>query len=289
MDLETIGLVGIGAIGEQFAESLETAGYETVAYDTKSERIDVAVEHGAARAQSPTAVAEAADVVVLAVPGSAEVEALVETESFLAALAGGLLVDATTTRPETGVVAAERCADVNVTYVAAPLTRGAPREGTLMMVGAAADDYERATPLLDDLCTAHRRIGPVGDGRRFKLALQMRYALRTALDAEVTTFAREAGVDPAILNDFLEMDVSERYLEAGADYATDNPGLGGLGIWHKDLGYALEVARENDVPTPLTNAGHELYKAGRRAAGPTENAPEAVQYYWERLCADSDR
>ncbi|WP_207588466.1 NAD(P)-binding domain-containing protein [Halomontanus rarus] len=284
--METIGLVGIGAIGEQFAESLEAAGYETVAYDTDPKRIDVAVERDAARAESPTAVAEISDAVVLAVPGSAEVEAIVETESFLAALSGGLLVDATTTRPETGVAAAERCGDAGVTYVAAPLTRGAPREGTLMMIGAAADDYERATPLLEDLCTAHRRIGPVGDGRRFKLALQLRYALRTAVDAEVTAFAREAGVDPTILNDFLGMDVSERYLEAGADYATDNPGLGGLGIWHKDLGYALEVARENDIPMPLTSAGHELYKAGRRGAGPKENAPEAVLYYWERLRAD---
>lgn len=282
--MKTIGLIGVGQIGALFAESLTDAGYGTLAYDTDRSRVDVAANRGAEPMESAIAVAERADAVVLALPGSPEVEALLLEGSFLDAFGGGLVVDATTTRPETGIRCADRCEGTETTYVAAPLTRGAPRDGTLLCVGATERGYELATPLLDVLGDDHRRIGPVGAGRRFKLALQLRYALRTAVDAEVVAFARETGVDPALLNEFLGMDVSERYLED--EYATEEYGMGGLGIWHKDLGYALEVARERDVPLPLSSAGHELYKAGRRAAEPDENCPEAVMRYWQRLCAD---
>lgn len=278
--MDTIGLVGVGFVGERFARSLADAGYGTVAYDPDDARMAVAAECGATQASSPTVVAERSDAVVLALPGTPEVEATVLHDPFLEALSGGLIVDATTTHPETGVRCAERCTDAAVEYVAAPLTRGAPREGTLLMVGANESAYDRATPLLEAISDDHRRIGPVGDGRRLKLALQLRYALRSAVDAEVVAFAREAGVDPELLNEYLGMAISERYFEG--DYTSDVTGMGALAIWHKDLGYALDVGRTTDVPLPLSAAGHELYEAGLRAAKPDEKRPEAVQYYWRR-------
>jgi 3-hydroxyisobutyrate dehydrogenase-like beta-hydroxyacid dehydrogenase len=283
--MNTIGLFGVGRIGALFAESLTDAGYETLAYDTNAARLDVAADRGAEPTVSPDELAGRIDAAVLALPGSPEVEALLLKGPFLDRFDGTLVVDATTTHPETGVRCAERCAEVGVAYVAAPFTRGAPRDGLFMCVGATEAEYERTGPLLDVLSTEHRRIGSVGAGRRFKLALQLRYALRSAVDAEVVAFARETGVDPALLNEFLGMDVSERYLEG--EYATDEYGMGGLGIWHKDLGYALDVAREDDIPLPLTSSGHELYKAGRHAAGPGENCAEAVMRYWERLRSEA--
>lgn len=282
--MDTIGLVGVGSIGAGFAERLGATARDVVAYDANPERTAVATEYGATDATSPIEVAERADAVVLALPGSVEVEETVLDASFLDALDGGAIVDATTTHPDTGIECARRCRDAGAAYVEAPLTGGSPRGDALMMIGASEDDYDRVTPLLDDLSDDHRRIGPVGDGRRFKLALQLRYALRSAIDAEVVAFCRELGVDPALFDEFLGFDVSDRYLTD--DYETDAPGMGGLRIWHKDLGYALEVAREEDVPLPLTSAGHELYKAGRRAAGSREKSAEAVMYYWRRLCVD---
>lgn len=281
--METIGLVGVGAVGERFVASLESADYDVIAYDVDSERVDVAVDRGAKRGESAVDVADRSDAVVLALPGTEEVRATVE-DPVLAALAGGMIVDATTTHPDVGLECLRRCGDADVTYVAAPLTRGAPREGTLGMIGATETAYERAKPLLDALYDDHRRIGEVGAARRFKLTIQLRYALRTAVDAEAVAFARECDVDPAIMTDFLGMDVSERALED--DYATEVHGMGGLGIWHKDLGYALAVARARDLPLPLTAAGHDLYKVGRRHAGPEENAAEAVGYYWKLLGKD---
>jgi 3-hydroxyisobutyrate dehydrogenase-like beta-hydroxyacid dehydrogenase len=287
--MHTIGLIGVGYIGTEFLERLLTNGYDVVVFDVDDETVERATERGAAGAASPAAVANRSDAVVLALPGSPEVEATMEGEDGLpnALAPGQLVVDATTTHPDTSVVAAELCDEAGAAYLEAPITGGAPREGYQMMVGASPESYERATPLLDVLCDAHTRVGAVPDGTVLKLGLQMRYAGRAALDAEIVDFTRDNGVDPALYSDFFGMDVWDRYLTGEFGQAIE--GLGGRAIWDKDLGYAREFAAEEGTALPLAGVVHEAYKTTRRLADEDEGHAAALIRYWMALNGAADR
>jgi 3-hydroxyisobutyrate dehydrogenase-like beta-hydroxyacid dehydrogenase len=281
--MTVVGIIGVGYIGKLFLDELLDADYSVVAYDIDDSQVEYAVERGAAAAGSPAEVGRRADAVVMALPGSPEVEATMEgADGLLEGLdADDLVVDVTTTLPETSVVSEELCAERGVRFVEAPITGGAPREGYHMMVGGTESNYDAAAGILDVLCADHVRIGDAGDATVFKLALQMRYAGHHAVDAEIVEFCRDNGVDPTPLNDFLHMGVPENYFTD--DFTQDIEGLGGLAIWHKDVGYARRVAAETGTALPLNGVVHEAYKATVRRAAPDEGHAATLITYWQRL------
>ena len=281
--MRDIGLIGVGYIGKRFVESLREAGYSLTVYDIDESQVAYAVERGAEAADSPAEVGRASDAVFMALPGTPEVEATMEGEDgLLSALdPGDVVVDSTTTKVETAREYEAECEDRDVHWVSAPLTRAAPVEGIHMMIGGSDPNYEAADELIEAVSERHIRLGSVERALRFKYTLQIRYASHLALDAEIVAFAEESGVDPRPLNEFLGMDISERLFEG--DYTQDVEGLGGLAIWDKDLGYALDVAREDDVAMPLTSMVHEAYKHGHRVADEGEGDAATVARYWEAL------
>ncbi len=283
--MERIGVIGIGFIGRRLVEALVDADYEVYGYDVNAACESVLEKRGGTWKDSPTAVAEQVDAVVLAVPGGPEVTGLLEgPDGICATLAtDGIIIDTTTTGPAVATAAAEWCHDHNHAFVTAPLTRAAPVGGIHMMVGADDEDYEIARPLIEVLSRNHVRIGSPAEAQTFKLILQVRYASQTAVDAEIVAFARDCGLDPAIYREFLELDIDEGYLDR--DFTQSISGLGGLAIWHKDIGYALEVARDRGTATPITNAVFEAYKFGMGFKEQHEDVGDAttILRYWETL------
>ena len=281
--MQEIGLVGVGFIGKRFLESLREAGHPLTVFDVDPSQVAYAEERGASVADSPAEVAEASDAVLLALPGTPEVEATMDgPDGLLSALdPGDVVVDATTTRVGTAVEYESKCEERGVHWVTAPLTRAAPVDGIHVMVGGSERSYEAGKAVIEAVSVRHVRFESVEKAMRFKYALQIRYAAHNAVDAEIVEFARDGGVDPRPLNEFLGMDVSEKLLED--DYRQDVEGLGTVAIWDKDLGYALDLAGEDDVAMPLTSLVHEAYKHARRAAGEDEGDAATVARYWRAL------
>ncbi len=280
--MNPVGVIGVGVIGGGFVEELRDAERDVLAFDLDQDRMDWAVEQGAEAASSPADVGDRAECVILALPGTPEVaETLLGTGRVLAGDTPQLVIDASTTLPETSIRCQEACEEAGVSFVEAPITGGSPRTGMHMMVGGTTEDSDTATQVLDILCAGHRRIGKVGDAMIFKLGLQLRYAGHHAIDAEVISFLRDNGVDPAPLVDFLEFDVFDRYFTE--DYHQDISGLGGFAIWKKDIGYAASVAHEENTALPLTTVVHEAYKSAGKRLKPDERHAAALIRYWEAL------
>ncbi len=196
---ETIGFIGLGHMGHGMAKNLVEKGFPlTVLARRKRERVDDLVQRGAREAASPRAVAQASEVVVLCVTGSAQVEEIATGPDGLAAAGKPLLViDCSTSEPAITVRLAGELAAHGITLIDAPLSR-TPKEawaGTLdVMVGGAPADVARARPVLGSFAGRIVETGPTGTGHMMKLLNNFVSLGYAALYAEALMMGAKAGV-----------------------------------------------------------------------------------------------
>ena len=137
MNKERIGFIGLGNMGGRMARRLVDSGIAVLGYDTAPERVKAA---GAQAAASVADVMKFADVVMMSLPDSKVVEAVVEGEGGVLAhcRAGQIVVDLSTAAASSTIRLARRFTQCGVQYVDAGISGGAAaaEKGTLtLMVG----------------------------------------------------------------------------------------------------------------------------------------------------------
>ena len=172
---DTIGFIGLGYMGHGMAKNIVEKGYALRALpNRKREAIDDLVTRGATEAASAAELGSSCDMIVLCLPGSPEVEAVIAgPEGLLSSAKPGLvIVDCSTSNPVSTRRLAELCAEKGVSLVDAPLSR-TPKEawtGTLdCMVGASAALFEKVRPLIDTWSGKVVHTGEIGSGHTMKL------------------------------------------------------------------------------------------------------------------------
>jgi len=191
--MQRVGLIGLGNVGSGFAEKLRHAGYPLTVLDKDEARMEPALALGAKGARTPGEVAAASDIVLLSLPDSPAVEAVMDgPEGVLESLGKGqLVVDTGTSRPETDIRYAGLCAEKGAGFMDAPITGRS--EGWIIMAGGTEEEFEKARTVLECLAYKLRHIGPVGKGQALKLTNQLVQAGQWAVWAEAIEFARSVG------------------------------------------------------------------------------------------------
>jgi 3-hydroxyisobutyrate dehydrogenase-like beta-hydroxyacid dehydrogenase len=196
-----VGVVGLGLMGGALADRLRAA-YRVVGYDLRPECRDKLAP--AEVAPSVCAVFGAARVVVLSLPDSAAVAAVLADAADL--VAGATVIDTTTGDPDASAAAGERLAAAGAEYLDATLT-GSSREAAAGELVVTAGGHVEAFRACEDLFRLFARrwfyVGPWGSGARAKLAVNLVLGLNRAALAEGLGFARRCGLDPAALLDVL--------------------------------------------------------------------------------------
>lgn len=205
-----VGIAGLGLMGTACATRLGGAGLSLVGYDVDPARRSAFAGDGRTAAAELAELADC-DVVVLAVFDTAQVEQVVEGD-------GGLLGAAQRTRrkpvvlcvstcdPDRITALGERCAAAGLSFAEMPIsgTSGTLARGEAVGLVAGADaDLQRAAPVLEALCPSRHLLGPVGNGSRAKLAVNLVLGLNRGALAEGLVFAGELGLDPERFLDVL--------------------------------------------------------------------------------------
>jgi 3-hydroxyisobutyrate dehydrogenase-like beta-hydroxyacid dehydrogenase len=273
---ERIGLIGLGNVGSGFAKRLREAECSLTVLDLDEAKVARATALGATAAATPAEVAAAADTVLLSLPGSHAVEAVMDgPEGVLTALRSGhLIADTGTSHPDTDIYYHRRCRERGAAFIDAPITGRS--QGWIMMAGGSAEEFARAREVLGRLAYKLQHIGPVGSGQLLKLTNQMILAGQWGVWAEAVTFAQQAGLDPRLLKDVLEFPVPEQM------YGDNFHAGGHLALHYKDLGYLLEVAHRVEANLPLASLMHEAFKAAK-VAGEPDWGQTGVITYWRKL------
>ena len=294
MTLPTIGFIGTGVMGNSMARHLLAAGYPLFVYTRTRHKADGLLAHGAQWAESPMALARAAGVVITMVGYPADVrDVYLGTEGiFSGAKPGALLIDMTTSSPALARELAESGERLGLAVLDAPVSGGdvGAREARLsIMVGGAAAAFARAEPLFALMGKNIVRQGGPGCGQLTKLCNQVAIAGGMLAVCEALAFARGAKLEP------------ERVLKSIESGAAGSWGLSNLGprilrgdwapgfyVKHclKDLGLALEVAREEKLVLPGLKLAEELY-ARLAVAGGADDGTQALFRLYEKCLGDS--
>lgn len=261
------GFVGLGSIGRPMARRLCLGGLATTVFDLVPAAVDELAAAGAAPADSPRAVAAAADVIGVCVRDDADVRVVVlGDDGLLAGAAPGTVIAIhSTILPRTvrelGVsAAAHGVAIVDACVTGGPM--GAEQGRLTYMVGGEAADLERCRPVFATAAKTIVHTGALGTGAATKLCNNLMTYLGFLAAFEATLLARESGLSQAAFEEVTRSngnltDQMQAFLmlHRVPDAQRREPGFqqmlhGYTTLAEKDLAVTLAFAREHGVALP---------------------------------------
>lgn len=200
-----IGFIGLGNMGGRMATCITRAGRDVLGYDPVTENVSAA---GATAAGSAAEVVDGSDIVLLSLPKSAVVEAVMLGDGgVLERLRDGqIVVDLSTSAPASTRMLAGKVAAAGASYLDAGISGGAAaaEKGELvLMVGGEEGTLERARPALELFSSKIFYTGASGAGHTTKLINNFLNAVTLSATAEAMVAGKKAGLDLEVLLDVI--------------------------------------------------------------------------------------
>lgn len=261
-----IGFIGLGIMGAPMAQHLVDAGH-SLHFSTLGNVPDSLTDAGAKACATPADVTVHADVIIIMVPDTADVAAVLFGENGCASvsLKGKTIVDMSSISPIETKMFAQRVQQLGGHYLDAPVSGGeiGAQQGTLtIMVGGEEAVFNDILPLFELMGKNITRVGECGDGQTCKVANQIIVALNIEAVSEALLFASRAGADPARVRQALMGGfASSRILEVHGERMikrTFAPGFK-VALHQKDLNLALQSAKALSISLPNTATCQELF------------------------------
>ncbi|CAD84587.1 2-hydroxy-3-oxopropionate reductase [Nitrosomonas europaea] len=291
--MTTIGFIGLGIMGKPMAGHLIRGGYPVYLNSRSGIPAELTVPGGLA-CPTPRAVAEQADIIILMLPDTPDVEKVLFAENGVAqGLSANpprskIIIDMSTISPIRTRDFVTRIRQLGHEYADAPVSGGdiGAQNATLtIMVGATEAVFAEIEPILALMGKTVTRIGDPGTGQVCKAANQIIAALTLEAVAEALVLASRAGADPnkvrqALLGGFAASRILEVHGERMIKHAF-TPGFR-VDLHRKDLGIALDCATELGVSLPGTALVQSLYNASI-AQGDAQQDSSAIVRILEQL------
>lgn len=269
--MANIGFVGLGVMGSQMVSRLLDKGHTVTGYNRTRTKGQWLVEKGMRWADSPRAVAEAADVIFSMVTNATALSAVADGPNGIVAglTANKILVDMSTVSPSASRALAATVRAKGADMVDSPVSGSVItlQQGQLsVMVGGRKDTFLKVKPLLEDIGPKVTHVGDNGLALSMKIATNLSLAVQMlafcegVLIAEKSGIAREVAVDVLIHSAIASPMVKYRgpfVLQMPEEAWFD------VNMMQKDMNLALELGRQLDVPLPTTAATNEFLTAAR--------------------------
>jgi 2-hydroxy-3-oxopropionate reductase len=260
-----MGFIGLGIMGSPMAGHLVTAGHE-VFINTRSKVPDELATSSAIVCASAAQVASKADIIIMMVPDTLDVEKVLFGENGIAfgLSKGKIVVDMSSISPIETKVFAQKVNTLGCEYLDAPVSGGqlGAKGATLtIMVGGNEETFVKVKPIFELMGKNITLVGSNGAGQIAKVANQIIVALTIEAVAEALVFASKAGADPAKVREALMGGfASSKILEVHGERMikrTFDPGFR-IELHQKDLNLALSSAKALGVSLPNTATAQEL-------------------------------
>jgi|GEM_PF-15006 4-hydroxybutyrate dehydrogenase/sulfolactaldehyde 3-reductase len=272
--MSMIGFIGLGQMGTPMALNLIKGGHTLKVFDINQTAVEQLVEQGASAAVSPADAALDSEFVVTMLPNGALVKNVIFGEDGVTSTLdkNALLIDMSTIHPLETDALIKEMTNQGFSMMEAPVGRTsehAVKGELLIMAGGTKEQVERAQPLFDCMGNETVDCGGAGKGIRVKIINNYMSIALNALSAEAATLSEAIGLEWETA-----MKVMSGTPAGKGHFTTTWPGkvLSGdlspvfmIDLAHKDLGIALDLANQVNVPMPCGAASRELYSIARAA------------------------
>jgi 3-hydroxyisobutyrate dehydrogenase len=287
-----IGVCGTGRMGSSIAQRLMGLGHEVGVWNRNASKTRPLVDAGAKAFPTPAALAEGCEVVIVMLLNDAASEAVYRgSDGVLSAtLAGKLVIDMSTVRPDTMRAIGTSVGQQGAAFVESPVggSTGPAREGKLFaLVGGEKADVARALPVLEQLCRRIEHVGPLGSGSIVKLAINLPLLVYWQALGESLTICKQLDLAPDRLIDILSdtAGAPDAMKGRGALIAKVLAGQPrgetafGLSAARKDLATAVQFAHTLHAELPVAASALACFEEAE-AAGLGEADATTVSSRW---------
>jgi 2-hydroxy-3-oxopropionate reductase len=274
--MANIGFIGLGIMGAPMAANLVKGGH-TLFTHTLGPTPQSLIDAGATQCDSGGDVARRADIIIVMVPDTPDVEAALFGENGVASglEKGKIVIDMSSIAPVETKEFARRINELGCEYLDAPVSGGevgAKAASLTIMVGGSQATFDKMKPIFDLMGQNVTLVGGNGDGQMTKVANQIIVALTIEAVGEALVLAAKAGANPAKVRQALMGGfASSRILEVHGERMINRkfePGFR-INLHQKDLNLALSTARQIGVSLPNTVNAQELFNACADQGGKT--------------------
>lgn len=284
--MQHIGFVGAsGLMGHGMAKNIRAKGFDlSISVHQRTAPVQDLLAAGARQVGSYADLA-ACDVVLICVTGSPQVEAVVAGPGGILskARAGLIVIDTSTSEPESTRRLAALCAAQGVIYVDAPLTR-TPIEaeaGKLnSMVGASPEVFARIEPVIRAYSENVFHVGEMGSGHVVKLLNNFVAQAICTATAEAFAVGAKAGVD---LDKVVQV-ISAGGVNSGLFQLMSKTLQGDYGAMKfelnnaaKDLRYYSHLTESVKVPSIIGTSVHQALNTAVALGYGSEMVPSLVK------------
>jgi 3-hydroxyisobutyrate dehydrogenase len=284
--MKNIGVIGLGNMGRGMALSLKRGGFNVIGTDAYSATRQALAKEGITVRDTVREVLADSDMVVLSLPTAAIVTDVVAGPGGLLenARKGVLVVDTSTSHPDTTRSLARQLREVGMSLMDAPVS-GGPKgaiNGTMtMVIGASEQDLARAMPVLEAMSAKRVHVGDVGAGHVAKIANNLFTASHLIVAAEVTRMAAKAGVPTTALLEGINAGSGRSFV---TEHSFPTWILNGkfdsgftMKLMRKDVRLSKELIDALSIDLPLAAKVQELWALSADSIGDDEDFNRIVE------------
>jgi len=269
--MANLGFIGLGVMGSQMVNRLLDKGHAVTGYNRTRAKAQWLIDRGMKWADSPRAVAAAADVTFAMVTNVAALQAITDgPDGLLAGLSPGkVFVDISTVSPAASRALAARVRERGADMLDAPVSGSVItlQEGKLsVMVGGRRETFERVKPLLLDIGPKVTYVGNNGLALSMKIATNLSLAVQMMAFSEGVLLAEKSGIARETAVDVLTHSaIASPMIQYRGPFVLRMPEEAwfDVNMMQKDMLLAMELGRQLNVPLPTTAASNEFLTAAR--------------------------
>jgi len=264
-----IGFIGLGVMGAAMARNLIKAGFKVTVYNRSRGKVEALQQAGASDGGSPAGVGRAAEVVLVCVPDTPDVEQVLFGEEGVVhgMQPGSVVIDLSTISATASVGFAARLKEQGIDMLDSPVSGGpkGAEDGTLTcMIGGEPAVVERCMPVFRAIGRTFTHVGANGAGQLCKSCNQLVIVGTMMAVSEALALARKMGIDPdkvreALLGGSAQSFVLQNHAKRLLD-GTLAPGFRSS-LMLKDIKLALGAGRDSGVFMPVTALGAQMFVA----------------------------
>jgi len=284
----SIGVIGLGAMGNGVAQSLLRAGFKVHACDLRPEVLQRFADAGGVPCASPAELGSRCDVVITLVVNAQQTEAVLfgADGAATAMRPGSLVIASATVPPGFAEALGRRLGEQGIQMIDGPVSGGAARAASgemTMMTSGPAEAYALAEDVLAAISGKVYRLGNThGVGSKVKIINQLLAGVHIAAAAEAMALGLREGVDPDALYDVITHSAGNSWMfenRVPHILSGDYTPLSAVDIFVKDLGMVLDTARTSKFPLPLSAAAHQMFMMASTAGHGGEDDAAVIKIF----------